>query len=399
MDEQGVESFVLKNTDYYRGKWKKFHEKGGFVASFNLAASLGQVVWLAYRKLYVPLFWAVVVCVAYVSLWIYIEERRLVAENLTSAGAWFVCFMFFAVFGFFGNYWYWRKFRKVRRQALSQRPDREAQLQFLRSRGGTSRVAAGLVIVVLLTPIGWAAYWGVYLASRVDYSAFVLDATGPLTLGEIQANFFSLMDDALDDERRACVYSEVEERARAAGDPESLDPAAVEFVPVDEWGRLDPTGKRLILTQAIVTKAFFVCNRSGRQTTDSIAGRTNLSGAKELIIEGDPRFNVFELSNSAGDGTFASPLGTVLLTYLAEDSRYCRAARFSSDYSVVLACRNERGWEIEGTSRLAPGVSTAATAFGGGDMPEVADAIRALKSSADLLDEREIKEAARKGWR
>ena len=108
---------------------------------------------------------------------------------------------------------------------------------------------------------------------------------------------------------------------------------------------------------------------------------------------------MFELSNSAGDGTFASSHGTVLLSFLARDSRYCRSARFSADYTVVLACRNEDGWEIEATSRLAPGESTTATVFGGGDMSEIADAIQALKSSADLLDDQEILEAASKGWR
>jgi len=398
-DDEKIESFVIRNTGYYRDKWKKFHDKPGSIASFNLAACLGQVIWLAYRKLYVPLLWTVVVSVAYVSLWIYVEDRQLVAENLSAAWNWIVSFLFFAVFGLLSNHWYWGKFRKVARQAASGQADRDAQLQFIRSKGGTSPVGASLVVVVLLMPIVWAAYWGVYQASRFDYSAFVLDATGPLTLAEIQANFFSFMEEPLEEERKECVFREVAERARAAGDPETLDPATVEFLSADGWERLDSSGKRLILTQAITTKAFFACSRSGEQRTENSATKTDAAGTKEVIIPGEPRFSVFELSNSAGDGTFASPDGTVLLSFLARDSRYCRAARFSSDHTVVLACRNEQGWEIEATSRLAPGESTNATAFGGGDIKEVAKAIQTLKASADLLGEREIIEAASKGWR
>ena len=399
MDEQGIESFVGKNTGYYRDKWKKFYTKPGAMASFNLAACLGQVIWLAYRKLYVPLFWAVVVSVAYVWLSISVEGGHLISENLSAAWSWFVSLLFLAVFGFFGNYLYWGKFLKIERRAASMQSDRDAQLQFIGSKGGTSPVGAWLVVLVLLMPVLWAGYWGVYQASRVDYSAFVFDAMGPLTLAEVQANFLSFMDEPLDDRQQECVFREVEGRARAAGDPETLDPATVEFLPADEWDRLDLSGKRIILTQAIVTKAFFVCNRSGGQTAGHLVAKTDTNGTKEVITAGDPRFSVFELSNSAGDGTFASPNGTVLLSFLAKDSRYCRSARFSSDYTVVLACRNEHGWEIEATSSFAPGDSTVATVFGGGDMKEVAAAIQALQPGADLLNEREIIEAARKGWR
>ena len=398
-DDEKIDAFIRRNKTYYRDKWKKFHGKPGSMVSFNLAACIGQIIWLAYRKLYVPLLWAIVVTVAYVSLWSYVEYRQLVSDDLSVAWNWFVGLLFFAVFGFFGNYWYWGKFRKIDRQAASMQSDRDAQLQYIASKGGTSSIAAWSVAIVLLLPVVWAGYWGIYQASRYDFSAYIFDATGPLTLAEIESNFFSFMDEPIEDERRECVFREVEDRARAAGDPETLEPSTVEFLPTDGWGRLDAAGKRLILTQAIVTKAFFVCNRSGKQKTYSDAATTVGTGSKEVITAGDPRFDVFEFSNSAGDSTFASPNGTVLLSFRARDSRYCRSARFSSDYTVVLACRNEDGWAIEAASKLARGESTNMAVFGGGDMTEVTGAIEALKGSADLMGEREIIEAASKGWR
>jgi len=258
-DDEKIDSFVVRNTHYYRDKWKKIDETPGSFVSFNLAACLGQIFWLAYRKLYVPLCWTVVVLATYVSLWLYVEDKQLLSGASSVALSWFVSLLLFAVFGLLGNYWYWRKFRKVERRAASRHSDRDAQLRFIRSKGGTSPAAASVVVVVLLLPVVWAVYWGVYQASRVDYAAFIFDATGPLTLAEVQSNFFVFMDEPLEGERKECVFREVEARARAAGDPETLDPATVELLPVDHWDRLDPDGKRIILTQAITTKAFFVC--------------------------------------------------------------------------------------------------------------------------------------------
>ena len=398
-DDGKIDAFVVRNAGYYRNRWRRFHEKPGSIASFNWASCLGQILWLAYRKLYAPLLWAVIISIAYVSLWIYVDDEQLVSEDLSDAWSWIFSLVYLAVFGFFGNYWYWRKYRKVERQASSSRSDKEAQLQYIRSKGGTNPIGVWIVAIVLLMPVGWAVYWGVYQASRFDYSAFIFDATGPLTLAEVQANFLRLMDEPVDDRQRDCVFGEIEGRARAAGDPEVLDPATVEFLPADGWGRLDASGRRLILTQAIVMKALFICKQSNGQSSNNVAARTDAADAKEVIVAGDPRFDVFELANSAGDGTFASPHGTVLLSFLAKDSRYCRAARFSSDYTVVLACREELGWAIEAKNSLEPGESTNMTAFGGGDTQDVADAIQVLNPGNGLLGEREIIEAAKKGWR
>ena len=86
-----------------------------------------------------------------------------------------------------------------------------------------------------------------------------LDASGPLTLDEVQLRFIDPMDDTLTSEQKTCVLGEVARRARMAGDPETLDPANVEFLSAGSWSQLDSFGKRLILAQAITTKAFFVC--------------------------------------------------------------------------------------------------------------------------------------------
>lgn len=130
------------------------------------------------------------------------------------------------------------------------------------------------------------------------------------------------------------------------------------------------------------------CNCAHAETADS----------SDIILPTDPRFEVFELSNAAGDGTHASSAGTVLLSFVSKHPRYCRAARFPADRTVVLACRDERGWKIEARSRLSPADSTSPTAFGGGGMHDIGAAVEDLRASPDLLDESEIIEAASKGW-
>ncbi|MEJ2523070.1 MAG: hypothetical protein P8080_09350 [Gammaproteobacteria bacterium] len=89
------------------------------------------------------------------------------------------------------------------------------------------------------------------------------DATGPLTLDEIQANFLSLAEAPPAEERKDCILGEIEARARAAGDPETLDPKMIEFLPAKSWRLLDKAGRRIVLMQAITTKASLVCGSQG----------------------------------------------------------------------------------------------------------------------------------------
>jgi hypothetical protein len=92
------------------------------------------------------------------------------------------------------------------------------------------------------------------------------DATGPLTPDQLQAAIGRL-DESMTPERRICVRREMENRARAAGDPETLDPASIEFLSAlsaATWDELEAFGKRIILLQAIATEAMFACAGAGK---------------------------------------------------------------------------------------------------------------------------------------
>ena len=129
------------------------------------------------------------------------------------------------------------------------------------------------------------------------------------------------------------------------------------------------------------------------------AARANPAEPGAIILPPDPRFNVFELANSAGDGSYASSVGTPLLSFLSKDQRYCRTVRFPADKNVVLACRAEQGWEVVAVSSLTPSEAAYPTNFGGGNMQEVSDAALAMMAGIKPMDELEIIEAASKGWR
>lgn len=94
------------------------------------------------------------------------------------------------------------------------------------------------------------------------------DATGPLTHDEVRAAVDRL-GESVTTEQHGCALDEAEKRARVSGDPETLDPAGVEFLSAETWNELDAFGKRLFLAQALVSKAFFVCVSARQPNLDS----------------------------------------------------------------------------------------------------------------------------------
>ena len=84
-------------------------------------------------------------------------------------------------------------------------------------------------------------------------------SNGPLTSAEIEY-FTSELKESPDDEAEKCIVEEAKLRASKVGDPETLDPATVEILPVNRWRHLDKHGKRLILTQVILNQAILHCS-------------------------------------------------------------------------------------------------------------------------------------------
>lgn len=86
------------------------------------------------------------------------------------------------------------------------------------------------------------------------------DAVGPLTLSELQINIPAELDSELTPQSRTCFLRQIGELAAAVGDPETLDPSEVAYLPTDgSWNDLTAFNKRVILAQAIVSRAITFC--------------------------------------------------------------------------------------------------------------------------------------------
>ena len=111
----------------------------------------------------------------------------------------------------------------------------------------------------------------VFLASCSDKESakeapfFVVDinATGPLTLVELQINIPEKINAELTESRRSCFFDSVKKRAFEAGDPASLDPDDFPYwngkISRADWSQQSNHMKRVLLAQAIISWAMADC--------------------------------------------------------------------------------------------------------------------------------------------
>ncbi|MEO0449275.1 MAG: hypothetical protein AAFZ74_03020 [Pseudomonadota bacterium] len=86
------------------------------------------------------------------------------------------------------------------------------------------------------------------------------NASGPLSMPELQVNIPQELDDLYTESMRTCFLATVEDLASSAGDPETLDPSTVTFLPTDgSWQELTKFHKRNLLAQSIISEAGVLC--------------------------------------------------------------------------------------------------------------------------------------------
>ena len=86
------------------------------------------------------------------------------------------------------------------------------------------------------------------------------NASGSLTMPELQVNIPQELDAEYTESMRTCFLATVEDLASSAGDPESLDPSSVTLLPTDgSWQELTKFHKRNLLAQAIISEAGVLC--------------------------------------------------------------------------------------------------------------------------------------------
>ena len=143
IDEDALRAAVGTNSDYYLARWSEIRAKGSRV-SWNWAACLANLYWLAWRKMWAPL---TLLVVAFVLVGIVGALLPALAQAtlLISIGFTFVT-------GAYGNEIYRRHCERL--VAGTAGLEGEEALAGLRRRGGTSAAALAVTIAATLLLIG-----------------------------------------------------------------------------------------------------------------------------------------------------------------------------------------------------------------------------------------------------
>lgn len=143
-----------------------------------------------------------------------------------------------------------------------------------RSRRGRALWSGSLILAVLLSGCdtaqednagGGAAHQAPSpLNSPEEPPLFVIDrnATGPLTMAELQIHIPANLRAQLSEKKQACWLREIESMIAQAGDPATLDPGSIEYLgntDIEAWSELQPYMKRALVAQAITSEAITLC--------------------------------------------------------------------------------------------------------------------------------------------
>lgn len=148
--EAAIAAFVGKKSGYYTDKWQQPDNDSPPALSFNTAAIILNIFWLAYRKLYAALFAVASVIALDATLSTYLEKSQLVPSLLIVAWDFVAPFVYAGVIGGFGNRWYWRKFQESLAKARHVSPDPALQEAWLEQRGGTSELSVWVLSVAAI---------------------------------------------------------------------------------------------------------------------------------------------------------------------------------------------------------------------------------------------------------
>ncbi len=144
-DKDKIDAFVGRKADYYAGKWVAIRGAASSRVSWNWAAAIGGIVWMLYRRLYIPVALVVVVGFIDAAITIGLEDAGLF-PLATALWDKFSYIVYMSVMGCWGNYWYLGRYERTVKSAAGDLRGPVEQIEFLAEKGGTNILAAGLVI-------------------------------------------------------------------------------------------------------------------------------------------------------------------------------------------------------------------------------------------------------------
>lgn len=143
-----LEIFIGKNADYYLKRFEKF-EKGSSI-SWNWSAFGFGIFWMAYRKMYLFTFLAILLTF----ILNYIES----SVNFSPLFSLLLSLWLWLGFGMFGNYLYYIHAKNKVAQITLEFPDEKEQQYILEKEGGTSWSSVFFFILIFIIVSGISQY-------------------------------------------------------------------------------------------------------------------------------------------------------------------------------------------------------------------------------------------------
>jgi hypothetical protein len=158
-DQERLEAAIGPNAAYYIERWQAMSASGK-QTSWNWAACLASLFWFAYRKMWAP---AVILGLVFVAL----NLLSLLSKGLMIAGG-VLSIIAVTATGALGTSFYRQHVRRLVNQTGAL--EREPALAQLRARGGVSRPAVLVLILISVAIAGAAGYAGWRQARRTAVS-------------------------------------------------------------------------------------------------------------------------------------------------------------------------------------------------------------------------------------
>ena len=84
IERSRIESFVVKKTDYYVDRLGSIEHGNGLWFNFNWAAFFVSGFWMLYRKLYLQVGILILVLIADIGIFAYLEEAGIISSGLVT---------------------------------------------------------------------------------------------------------------------------------------------------------------------------------------------------------------------------------------------------------------------------------------------------------------------------
>jgi hypothetical protein len=117
--------------------------------TFNFYAFIFGAIWLAYRKMYIEIFYMLLLDLFFGLIISILIQFKVISDSLSTDYQYLLLFIISVIIGFTANFFYVKKSIGIIEKNISQEKDPASTYQILKKKGGTSIPA--VIIFILIT--------------------------------------------------------------------------------------------------------------------------------------------------------------------------------------------------------------------------------------------------------